>query len=219
MPTADAAVQELRRAPTLPLHLRQLQQEWDEEQERRERFRDEILPHQKGEFINGEIVMHSSVRVRHLEAQSRLMQLLGAYVNQHDLGTAVGEKAMVTLSRNDYEPDVAFFGNEKAARFEPDQVLLPPPDFVAEILSPSTEKTDRTIKFEDYAAHGVREYWLVDPAEETVEQYVLEEGAYALRTKARDGMLESVAVEGFAVPIRALFDKDENLAALRALLQ
>ena len=39
----------------------------------------------------------------------------------------------------------------------------PAPDFIAEILSPSTDERDRGIKFEDYAAHGVGEYWLLDP--------------------------------------------------------
>ena len=43
------------------------------------------------------------------------------------------------------------------------------PDLVVEILSASTEKWDRTAKRRLYAAHGVREYWIVDPAAQTVE--------------------------------------------------
>ncbi len=53
----------------------------------------------------------------------------------------------------------------------PEQMKYPAPDFIAEILSPSTESVDRITKFEDYAAHGVAEYWLIDPAKKIVEQY------------------------------------------------
>jgi Uma2 family endonuclease len=68
---------------------------------------------------------------------------------------------------------VCFFDNAKASTFQPEQMIHPAPDFVVEILSTSTEARDRGIKFEDYAAHGVREYWLVDPEGETLEQYLL----------------------------------------------
>jgi Uma2 family endonuclease len=66
----------------------------------------------------------------------------------------------------------------------------------------------------------VAEYWIVDPDAETVEQYVLGDGEeeYTLRMKSATGELASVAVEGFAVPVRALFDDAANVAALRALL-
>lgn len=46
------------------------------------------------------------------------------------------------------------------------------PDFIAEILSPSTKKKDMTIKVEKYRKAGVREYWIVDPAKERVITYI-----------------------------------------------
>lgn len=45
------------------------------------------------------------------------------------------------------------------------------PDMIVEILSPSTAKRDRGEKFELYKKHGVREYWIVDPYNLTIEQY------------------------------------------------
>ncbi len=202
-------------------HLRRV---LDDEAARRERFVDEIRPDQKGEFINGEIVMASPALHRHNLVTRRLVPLLTAHTQLHNLGEVVFEKAMVSLTRNDYEPDVAFFGKAKASELEADTLRYPAPDLAVEILSPSTEKTDRGVKFEDYAAHGVAEYWIVDPEAETVEQYVLGEaeeeagGTYALRMKSATGELASAAVEGFAVPVRALFDVAANVAALRALL-
>jgi Uma2 family endonuclease len=87
-----------------------------------------------------------------------------------------------------------------------------------EVLSPSSEARDRGVKYEDYAAHGVAEYWIVDAEAEVIEQYVLESGRYALRMKSGSGVLESIAVEGFAAPVRAFFDDDANYDALREVV-
>ncbi len=45
------------------------------------------------------------------------------------------------------------------------------PDLVVEVLSPSTAKNDKSYKKDTYARCGVREYWLVNPADKSVEIY------------------------------------------------
>jgi len=52
------------------------------------------------------------------------------------------------------------------------------PDWIAEILSPSTARYDRTTKLLVYERAGVREVWLVDPIERRMTVYLLEEGRY-----------------------------------------
>ena len=52
------------------------------------------------------------------------------------------------------------------------------PDFVIEILSPSNRRNDLVRKKRIYAAHGVREYWIVDGDAETVTRYWLRHGRY-----------------------------------------
>ena len=52
------------------------------------------------------------------------------------------------------------------------------PDFIIEVLSPSTQRHDRHIKFEIYQQAGVREYWIVDPEACIVQVHTLEEGKY-----------------------------------------
>ncbi|GHU15571.1 hypothetical protein FACS1894163_02780 [Spirochaetia bacterium] len=47
------------------------------------------------------------------------------------------------------------------------------PDLVIEILSPSNTQRDRIVKFRKYLAAGVREYWVVDPVQKTVEVHIL----------------------------------------------
>jgi Uma2 family endonuclease len=125
---------------------------------------------------------------------------------------------LITLIRNDYEPDICYFGPAKAQSFTPDQMKFPAPDLVVEVLSATTEAIDRGVKFEDYATHGVQEYWLVDPELEVVEQYTLNEEAYELVVKVKDGPLESGVVAGFTIPVRAIFDEAVQLAALREIV-
>lgn len=55
------------------------------------------------------------------------------------------------------------------------------PDLVAEVLSPSTAKRDRGYKKDTYAKCGVREYWLVSPAEKSVEVYLQNGGSLDLQ--------------------------------------
>ncbi len=204
--------------PNAVLFARKLDAALKAEQKKRQHFYKIIDENRKMEFINGEIFFQSPVKLLHNEATGNLFQLLKAYVSTNKLRFVGIEKILVSLTRNDYEPDVCFFGNEKSKSFTPKQMQFPAPDFVVEVVSDSTERTDRETKFQDYAAHGVREYWIVDPDKATVEQYLLQSEEYELLLKAKDGEIESIAIEGFRIPIRAIFDEAENLAALRTLI-
>lgn len=52
------------------------------------------------------------------------------------------------------------------------------PDLIIEILSPSTQRCDRVVKFNLYRKAGVREYWIVDPDGKTAQSFILENGYY-----------------------------------------
>ena len=128
---------------------------------------------------------------------------------------------MTSLTRNDYEPDVCFFGNEKASHFKKNQLHYPIPDFVAEVLSTSSEKMmehDRKTKYGDYEQHGISEYRIIDPEEEKVAQYVLANGKFSRLLKAAEGIIDCRAVKVFSIPIQAIFDKKLNRGALRTML-
>jgi Uma2 family endonuclease len=55
------------------------------------------------------------------------------------------------------------------------------PDMIIEILSQSTARYDRVLKFNTYRHAGVREYWIVDPDSKTVTAHILKGGDYATR--------------------------------------
>ena len=214
----DATIEKLLESPSLILYLRRLEEVLAQERGARERFYEEMIEGDKVEFINGEVIVHSPVKKRHSDCVGRLLTLLRNYVLQKDLGFVGFEKILVQLTRNDYEPDICFFERDKAQSFTGEQMFFPPPDFVAEVLSPSTEGVDRSIKFQDYAAHGVKEYWIVDPDKEVLEQYLLSGTEFELVQKSASGTVKSPVIEGFEVPVKAVFDDNENLRTLRSFL-
>ena len=217
--TSAEAIQELLASPEFPNAVAQLSTILEVEKQRRERFYDEITPSMKAEFINGEVIVHSPVALKHLEVSRNIMRMLDAYVAGKAIGQVFPEKALIALTRNDYEPDISYFTREKADRFKANQSKFPAPDLVVEILSPSTEQRDRGIKFRDYAAHGVQEYWLVDPERQELEQYSLASGAYRLVLKSGAGELESIVVEGFEIPIKAIFDAGLALQTVKQFVE
>jgi Uma2 family endonuclease len=204
--------------PHAALLAEQIQSALEKENAEREYFYETIEEGKKMEFINGEIVFQSPAKLRHISSIKLLMKLLDTFVYRQDLGYVGSEKMLVSLTRNDYEPDICFFEKGKAENFKPDQMQFPTPDFIVEVLSPSTEKFDRDTKFLDYAAHGVTEYWIVDPENETVEQYVLQAERYELLLKAKDGTIQSIVLPDFKIQIRAVFDEQLNLEELKRLI-
>ncbi len=198
---------DLLERPDVYLILNRIQEALDREKAERQRFYETVDENRKMEFINGEIVFQSPVKRAHNNAGGRIYRLLCAFVDEHDLGWVGIEKILVSLTRNDYEPDVCFWKTEKAVTFTDAQMQFPAPDLAVEVLSKSTTKTDRKTKYDDYEAHGVSEYWIVDSEKRLVEQYVLEEGRYELRMKSGDGILTCESIVGLTFPVEAVFDK------------
>jgi Uma2 family endonuclease len=189
-----------------------------QEREHRERFYVSMSDEYKMEFINGRVIVHPSERNWHLVARKNLTVLLDIFARTRRAGIVREVKCLCVFPRNDYEPDIVFFGPEKAATIKPDTLKFPIPDLAVEILSDSTEERDRGVKFADFEAHGVREYWIIDPENQTLEQYLLRDGAYQLHMKSSTGEVRSEVVPGFSIPVTAIFDDAENQAALRSLL-
>ncbi|WP_371731999.1 Uma2 family endonuclease [Spirosoma sp. KCTC 42546] len=217
----ESRVADLLEAPDAKLVIERAQAILADEAQRRRAFREWIRDDIKAEFINGEVIMHSPVKRRHLDASKYLENLLQNFVLLNDLGVVDSEKALVGLTRNDYEPDICYWNSETANSFEDDQMEHPAPDLIVEILSKSTTGRDRGVKFEDYAAHGVQEYWIIDPVRKSIEQYQLDEPTMAFASVAVlyiNDTLTALTIPGFQIPVQAIFDKQSNLDTLRVLM-
>ncbi len=202
----STVAEELKGRIDLPEILKEINDYWREEERKRAEFYNLVHEDQKAEFINGKIILHSPVKNRHWTACTKIAAYLTIYVSENKLGIVGVEKVLVHCTRNDYEPDVVFFGLEKAKHFKPDQMLFPAPDLAVEVLSDSTEKNDYGIKFSDYAHHGVSEYWIVNPISQSVEQFFLKENSFHLHQKLTEsGTLKSKVVRGLEMTIESIF--------------
>jgi Uma2 family endonuclease len=106
--------------------------------------------------------------------------------------------ASATVDASAPLPDVAFYRSDPPAD---DEWMTRPPHVAVEILSPGQSRRDLRAKVDAYVAFGVESVWIVDPATRTVD--VHEQGER--RTIAEDGILESPAAPGFAMPLSELF--------------
>ena len=124
------------------------------------------------ELIDGVIYDMSAPSNLHQVLSGYLFRRLADYVDDHDGNCMVYIAPFaVQLDRDDrtmVEPDIAVVcDRNKLKRFG----LCGEPDMIVEILSPSSRRTDITVKFRKYLDAGVREYWLVYPEEKKIVAY------------------------------------------------
>ena len=160
------------------------------------------------ELINGEIVRKQSPTVEHQRISRRIERVLDNYAE----GTQSGEMFHAPLDvvlddNNSYHPDIFFIKKERLFIIDKkEQVVVGSPDLVIEILSKSTAVYDKGVKRETYERNGVREYWLVDPRNKSVEVYGLVEQRYKLIAYQEEtGLIQSAALEGFELDLEKVF--------------
>jgi hypothetical protein len=82
------------------------------------------------------------------------------------------------------------------------------PDWVCEVLSPSTERMDRSEKAEIYAEHGVQHLWFLDPEIQTLEVMRLDGDTYrVLKTFGGDVRARAEPFDAIELPLAALWER------------
>ncbi|OPH46933.1 hypothetical protein BC351_13490 [Paenibacillus ferrarius] len=80
------------------------------------------------------------------------------------------------------------------------------PTLIIEVLSPSTALKDFNEKFNLYQKYGVQEYWIVDPGNQTVHVYSLQDGSYQIRQLyTEQETIQSNVFKELHVPMPHLF--------------
>lgn len=123
------------------------------------------------EIIDGDLFVTPSPSWRHQGLAWLLSYLLRPYVEEYRLGHALLAPAGVELSDDTVvEPDlfvVPLVAGKPPVRWEDVGQLL----LATEVISPSTSRTDRTVKRRRYQREGVPEYWIVDGDARMVERW------------------------------------------------
>lgn len=146
------------------------------------------------ELIGGKVVaMSPRPTFNHNRIASKIYWAFENYLNGKRC-TAIADGTDLYLTEQDrFVPDMMVVCDRDKIRRDG---VHGAPDLVVEVLSPSTMRNDRMRKKEVYQACGVREYWLVDPENRTIEQYLLQEGKLELNmvyVSCRDYELERMS--------------------------
>lgn len=133
---------------------------------------------QRAELIDGQIYMMTPPSYRHQRLVTQLSRIIGNYIADKDGDCEVLPAPFaVTLFANDetyVEPDISVICDKNKLS---DRGCEGAPDFIIEIVSPSSRRMDYSKKMGLYLEAGVREYWIVDPAKERTTVYHYEEDA------------------------------------------
>ena len=160
------------------------------------------------QLIGGKLIMTPAPTTYHQGISMRLELKLATFVIEKDFGMVYYAPVDVYLEETEnYQPDIIYISKDRLHIIEP-AMVKGAPDLVIEILSPSTAYYDLREKFKVYARHGVKEYWIVDPHEQSIEIYRGEEGKFKQIQRAeKEGKVQSVVLHGFEVEIKDVFVK------------
>ncbi len=177
-----------------------------------EKFRDMDFPEDDTaiyELINGEIMKRASPNTPHQRTSFRLSVKFGIYNKKKKAGEFFTAPYDVFFDEENagVQPDVLFVSKERDFVIKDGNGIVGAPDLIIEIVSPGTVSRDRTTKKDLYERFGVREYWIVDPAYQSVEVFRLENDRYQLfSTVEKSGKIASSVLPGFHLEVSKIFE-------------
>jgi len=170
---------------------------------------------EEGELVDGILVAEEMGGVAHESVVAWLIATLRGWLPPHG-GRVLGSEVKIAVApRRGRKPDVLawFPGHPPLPRHG---LVRVPPDLVIEVLSlrPRDHRRDRIEKAREYAAFGVRWYWLVDPEARTLEVFERgEDGRYTVALAAAEGRMDIVpGCEGLTLDLDNLWAELDGLA-------
>lgn len=132
------------------------------------------------ELIDGEVIVSPAPFDQHQAIVTELTIELGMVNRKFDLGDLrVSPSDIHFDEHNVVQPDVFLvLKDNPRCRLDDDNYWHGAPDLCIEVLSEGTEKKDKIDKFALYEKYGVREYWLIDPDQRTLQVYVWVNGKF-----------------------------------------
>ncbi|HEV8130765.1 MAG TPA: Uma2 family endonuclease [Acidobacteriota bacterium] len=166
-----------------------------------------LLPEGKQyELIDGDLYMIPAPRPYHQIVSGRIYSALLQFVDEHKLGMVIPAPCDVYFSQHDVvEPDILFITADRLGIIK-ENYIQGAPDLLVEVVSPSGQERDRTVKRKLYALYGVREYWIVDPDAKSIELLTRHEGDLrTARTFVGNESLTSPLLSGFQLSLAEVF--------------
>lgn len=168
--------------------------------------------HLVAEVIHGSLSLSPRPRPIHARTSSRLGIRLGGFDGDGDDGPGgwiILDEPELHLGSDIVVPDLGGWRRERMPVLPTDLAyFVLAPDWVCEVLSPSTERLDRTDKLGVYAAHGVSCVWFLDPEIHTLEVLQLDGSTYrVLRTFGGDVRVRAEPFDAIEIALASLWQR------------
>jgi Uma2 family endonuclease len=184
-------------------------------------FLDTFVDSIHAEWANGEAIIFMPPSIRHQDLVLFLSALIAGFVKIFDLGKALNAPCEMRLevTGTSREPDVMYLAKANYGR-QSENRINGPADLVIEVISNESASRDRTDKFYEYQANGVREYWVIDPRPRLARAdfWVLgEDGRYQPVPIEPKGIYHSTVLPNFKLDVNNLLT-DDSLDHIQALI-
>jgi Uma2 family endonuclease len=168
-----------------------------------------VPEHFVAEMFDGELYASPRPAVPHARAASVLGVELGGPFDRGRNGPGgwlIIDEPELHFGNDVLVPDIAGWRRERLPAPPADAFLTLAPDWICEVVSPSTEAIDRGRKLRIYAREGVVHAWLVDPLRHTLEVLELEAGSFApLADHHGDTSVRARPFDAVELELRALW--------------
>jgi Uma2 family endonuclease len=158
------------------------------------------------ELIEGDLVMTPSPVPYHQWISKNIGYEVERFVREKDPGKVFYAPCDVYLDdENVLQPDILFISKERRSIIG-EKNIQGAPDLVIEILSEATAYRDLVKKKKLYERFGVKEYWIVDPQEKTIEIYAHQGKDFVrIKTFSEIDTLESPFLAGLRIELSSVF--------------
>ena len=160
------------------------------------------------ELFEGEVFVSRAPGLPHQRILTNLLILFELHLKEHPVAKVWPTPGVIFDDFNAAIPDIVFVSNEHIEAIASGEKVTDAPDLVIEIVSPGVEngRRDRTVKRQAYSKFEVREYWVVDQYQQTIEVYRLEQGQLMLvTTLANNEQLTTLLLPAFHMPSKSGF--------------
>jgi len=161
------------------------------------------------EIIDNELYnMSPAPNTEHQRISRKIEFALIKYVENLNIGEVFDAPFDVILDENNVvQPDILFISNENTHKIS-DRGVEGAPDFIIEILSPSSVYRDQVEKKDLYEKFQVPEYWVIDPANKVIEVLSLNDSKkyFLYNFIVEKGIAESSFLKGFQVNAEEIFN-------------
>lgn len=170
----------------------------------------QLPPELRCEIINGNLVMAPAPNLHHQSVTRKLERAIDRFFLSGFKATFFHAPTDVILNETlVVQPDIVIITEKNKHLLSDNKSVKGSPDGVIEITSPGSSAYDRIEKKAIYEKSGVEEYWVVDPLNQSIEVYVLENGKYILFSLAElNGTVKSKVINGFTVEAEEIFKED-----------